>query len=522
MTQLLIDQPLLTLFLVVALGAAVGAIRIGPVRLGAAGALFVALALSAWNPALAEGFTLVQQLGLALFVYTVGIAAGATLGSALRSNVSLMVGAAVASALGAAVAALAGRWLGLPRGLATGLFTGALTAAPALDAADRLVGGAEPAVGYSAGYPVGVLVGIVVVTLIAGLSWEGKRDTAPLAGRGLHALTARVEQTIQPKNIPQWAAQEVRFSYVKREGKTRVLVPGEELREGDEIVIVGEPGGPEAVAAQIGSAMPDHLADDRSTVAFERIVLSNDALPGRTVTDLRLPARFGAVVTRVRRGDLDLLAREDLPLQAGDILAVVVPREEVEAVKRYLGDSQRSIAELDSLSIGGGLVLGVLAGMVAVPLPGGQMFQLGAAAGPLLVGLILGALRRTGPLVWSMPESVNLTVRHLGMLLFLSALGLSAGPDVKDLLTGPMGGKALLAALLIAVVGCLVMVATGWFTGLSAPRTAGGVAGFLGQPAVFQAAQARVHDERIESAYSVLFALAILVKILLVPLVAVF
>lgn len=147
------------------------------------------------------------------------------------------------------------------------------------------------------------------------------------------------------------------------------------------------------------------------------------------------------------------------------------------------------------------------------------MFQLGPAAGPLLVGLLLGYLRRTGPLVWSMPESVNLTVRHLGMLLFLAALGLSAGPSVAELLSSPMGPKALISATIIALVGCLIMVIAGWMSGMSAPRTAGGVAGFLGQPAVFQGAMARVRDERVESAYSVLFALAILVKILLVPLV---
>lgn len=114
---------------------------------------------------------------------------------------------------------------------------------------------------------------------------------------------------------------------------------------------------------------------------------------------------------------------------------------------------------------------------------------------------------------------MNLTVRHLGMLLFLAALGLSAGPDVAALLASPSGVKALIAATVVALVGCLIVVASGWFAGFSAARTAGGVAGFLGQPAVFQAATSRVKDERVESAYSVLFALAILAKILLVPLV---
>ncbi len=519
MADLLADFPLLTLFFVVAVGAAVGAIRIGSVRLGAAGALFVGLLLAAVNPELSSGFALVQQIGLALFVYTVGIASGATFVAAMKTNLPLMMGALVASAVGAVVAGIGGVALGLPGALSTGLFTGALTAAPALDAASRLTGDPAAAVGYSTGYPFGVVVGILVVTVVAAMRWKGAKDTSALAGRGLHALTVKVMQEISPLDIPAWADQRVRFSYVLRNGSTRVLVPGEPLLRGDLVVVVGEPGGPEEVAQAIGEISDVHLADDRSQVEFERLVLSNPDLPGKSIAELRLPSRFGALITRVRRGDLDLLAREDLHVQAGDHLAVVVPRERFNEVKSFLGDSQKSVAEIDALSLGLGLVLGVAVGLVTVPLPGGQFFQLGPAAGPLVVGMVLGALRRTGPLVWTMPNSANLTIRHLGLLLFLSALGLSAGPDVASLLQSPLGWRAIVLSVVIATVGCAIMVLVGRFAGLSAPRTAGGVAGFLGQPAVLQTADSRVSDERIESAYSGLFALAILVKIFLVPLV---
>lgn len=519
MTQVLVDHPLLTLFLVVALGAAVGAIRVGPVRLGAAGALFVGLLFSAFNPELAEGYALVQQIGLALFVYTVGLASGATFVATLRTNMPLILGGAGAAVVGGVVAAVGGTLLGLPKALSTGLFTGALTAAPALEAASRLTGSGDAAVGYSAGYPLGVLVGIIAVSFIATAHWRGPKDTEALAGRGLHALTVRVEEPIMPMDIEEWREQRVRFSLVHREGRTRVLAPGEELRADDLVVVVGEPGGPEDVAEQIGQVVPKHLADDRTSVDFERVVLSNPDLAGRTIAQLGMSSKFGAMITRVRRGDLDLLARDDLALQAGDNLAVAVPEEHFDQVKDYLGDSQKRVSEIDALPLGIGLVLGMALGMVAIPLPGGSVFQLGTAAGPLVVGMILGALRRTGLIVWSMPESANLTIRHLGLLLFLTALGLSAGPDVAALFQGPMGVKAIVLSVIIAAVGCLTVVLAGWFMGLSAPRTAGAVAGFLGQPAVLQAADARVKDERIASSYSALFAVAILVKILLVPLV---
>ena len=174
MTSVLADNPLLTLFLVMAAGAAVGAIRLGPVRLGAAGALFVGLALSAANPDLSEGFTVVQQVGLALFVYTVGIASGATFVSSLKTNAPLIFGAGLASVAGALVAGLAGAALGFSPALSTGVFTGALTAAPALDAASRLSGDPQAAVGYATAYPVGVLVGISAMSGIIGGGGLGK------------------------------------------------------------------------------------------------------------------------------------------------------------------------------------------------------------------------------------------------------------------------------------------------------------------------------------------------------------
>lgn len=519
MIELLEAQPLLTLFIVVALGAALGAIRLGPLRLGAAGALFVGLILSAIEPALAKDLAIVQQLGLLLFVYTVGIAAGATIKSGLKQNLPLLVAAGGASLVGALVAGFLGGVLDLGEGLKTGLFTGALTAAPALDAATRLTGSTDAAVGYSFGYPIGAVVGIIIVSLVATRPWRGKQDVPSLAGRGLHAVTVRVAALVNPRQLDAWMNQQVRLSYVLREGQMRVLVPGEDLRADDRVVVVGEPGPVDEVAALIGEVVPQHLADDRSEVDFERIIVSDPDVAGRTVAELNLPAQYGALVTRVRRGDLDLLARDDLALQLGDQAAVVVPRDQLSAVRGFFGDSQRQVAEVDALALGMGLVLGLLLGVVSLPLPGGVMFQLGPAAGPLVVGMVLGAFRRTGPLVWTLPDSANLTIRQLGLLFFLAALGLQAGPQVAQLLRSSEALSAAGLSAAVALLGCLVMVVGGRVAGLSAARTAGGVAGFLGQPAVFQAANARVRDERIESAYATLFAAAIIVKILLVPLV---
>ena len=523
MASLFASSPLLALFVVVALGAAIGAIRIGPLRFGAAGALFVGLTVSALHPeVVSTHMSIVQPMGLAFFVYCVGISAGATFFQDLRKQTNLLALTTIVCVVGALIALVGGHLLGLSSGLTSGRFTGALTAAPALDTATRLTGDPNAAVGYAFGYPVGVIGGILIVTITVTRKWVGPKDTPSLAGASLEAVSIHVSKHINTRDIDAWRDQRVRLSYLRRDGRTRVTAPGEDLLPGDHVVMVGDPASIKEAAPLVGEVLDHNLEDDRSDLAFERIVVSNPDVAGRSVSELNVTKRFGAVITRVRRGDLDLLARDDLDLQLGDHVAVVVPTDELDDIAEWLGDSERRVAEVDGMAFGIGLVLGLLLGIVSFPLPGGQGFQLGAAAGPLIVGMLLGALRRTGPLVWTLPAAANLTIRQIGLMLFLAALGLNAGPQFASLLGSPEGWRAALLAAVMVVVCCVIQALGAKFIGLSSARAAGGIAGFLGQPAVLQAADARVTDERIEAAYATLFAFAIIVKILLLPLITSF
>ncbi len=432
------------------------------------------------HPEAGQGTAIIQQIGLAFFVYTVGIAAGSTFFSDLRKQTSLLGSATIICVVGAVVATIGGHFLGLGKGLVTGLYTGALTAAPALDAATRVSGDPQAAVGYAFGYPIGVIVGIVVVTMTVTRKWLGEKDTPSLAGAGLDAVTVRVDRPILTRKILAWREGRVRMSYLQREGRTRVLIPGEELRAGDLVVLVGGTSAIAEVVEQLGTQVSDHLADDRSDVAFERIVVSSPDVAGRAIVELNLATRFGATITRVRRGDLDLLARDDLKLNLGDHAAVVVPQEELDNVQSFLGDSERRVSEVDGMAFGIGMVLGMALGAIPFPMFGGATFQLGSAAGPLIVGMLLGALRRTGPLVWTLPASANITIRSVGLMLFLAALGLNAGPALVDLLLRPEGWKAAILATIIVAVCCAAQAIAGRYLGLSAPRTAGAVAGSWG------------------------------------------
>lgn len=517
--DVLASAPLLTIFGVVALGTALGAVPFGPVRFGAAGALFVGLAVGALDPRLGEGLALVQTLGLALFVYTVGLAAGSTFFRDLRRQLPLMSVGMGVLAVAAVVAAALGGWAAFSGPLRAGAFTGALTSTPALAAASAASGSTEPAVGYALAYPVGVTVAIVVVALVVNRRWPSRRDPEPAAGLGLEAVTARVERTTVLTDVPGFAAGEVRMSYLSREGRTRVVTPDERLEPGDRVVVVGPTAAVADAVAHLGTLLDEHLADDRTSVDNQRFVVSEPSVAGRTVAELDIPGRFGGVITRVRRGDLDLLARDDLSLELGDRVLAVVPRAELAAASAFFGDSERKVSEIDALSVGIGMALGLLVGLVSIPLGGDVRFALGSAAGPLLVGMVLGRLERTGPLVWGLPRAANLTIRQVGLLLFLAAVGLASGQAFASQAFTATGARVVAVGVGVIAITCALFMVGARSVGVSAPRAAGALAGLIGQPAILAYAGSRVTDERVEAGYAALFALGIIAKILAVQII---
>ena len=521
MIELLARNPLLTLMLVLALGGLVGQVRLGPLRFGAAGALFMGLVVGALDPRLGQDLGQLKSLGVVLFCYTVGLAAGGTFVSDLRRQWALMV----AGLAGHGVKALVGPWLGSLLGLSSahlaGAYAGVLTS-PAIDAAiDASDGSPDTLVGYALAYPTGVVVAMVVVALVGGRRWPARRDTPSLAEAGLTARSVRVERESAIRDIPGWADEEVKLSYLEREGEMRVLRHADVLREGDRVLVVGNPGNIERAASHLGHfSSSDPLTTDRREVDFRRFLVSNPDLVGRTIGELNVAGHLHGIVTRVRRGDLDMLAQDDLVLQPGDRVLAVVPREGMDDAADFFGDSERRVSQVDALTLGLGAALGLLAGVVTVPLPGGVQFGLGAAAGPLVVGMVLGALHRTGPFRWDLPHSVNATLRQIGLMVFLAAVGLASGPSLLSQAFTPTGAALVGVSAVSLLVGGAVLLGAARLLDLSAQRATGAYAGFVGQPAILAFANSLRNDERIESAYGALFALGTIVKILLVQFIA--
>ena len=516
MLDILASTPLLTLMIVVALGTLLGAIPFGPLRFGPAGALFVGLGIGALDPRPGEALGLLQTIGLALFVYTVGLAAGNGFFRDLRTQLPLMGGAGLVLVVVALAAIGLGGVFGLSPAVTAGAFSGALTSTPALAMAAERAGLQEPAVGYSLSYPVGVVTTIVLASFVLGRPWTGRRDPDSAARVGLVDISVQVEGSTRLEEVPGLRDGDVRLSYLSRGGRARVVRPAEELRPGDRVVVVGSAEAVRRARDHLGRRVDEHLAHDRREVDYRRYVVSSRRAAGRTVGELDIPGRFEGIVTRVRRGDLDLLASDDTVLELGDRVRVVSPRGRMKDVGELFGDSERKVSEVDAFTLAVGLAVGLALGLVSVPLPGGLRLALGMAAGPLVVGMVLGRLERTGPLVWGMPMAANLTIRQLGLLLFLGATGLASGQAFAAQALSVTGVRIIAVALIIAALAGALFIAVARLVGTSTERAAGGLAGFVGQPAILAYVNGRVTDERVDSGYAALFALGLILKIILV------
>ena len=526
--QILASSPLLTLFLVIALGTLFGSIPFGPLKFGAAGALFVGLAAGALDPKLGENLSLVSAIGLALFVYTIGLAAGASFFRDLRKQAPLLIGAVALLAVYALIVAFGGKALGLTSPLLGGMFAGSLTTTPARAAATDAAGGsAQPAVGYAIAYPVGVIVTMVVVTALMRIKLPAKNDPDPASAAGLATQTIRVENPMRIQEIPGIAEVVgsaeggLRVSYLLRDGKMQVAHPDGELKSGDLAFLVGIPDAVKTAGQALGKPIDEDISNDRTAVNFGRFTVSNSRLVGIPVANLFLPARFQSLLTRVRRGDTDMLATAATRLQLGDRVLVVYPVERERDIAKTFGDSEHKISAVDYLPFGLGIAAGVAIGLITIPLGSLGSLALGAAAGPLAVGLVLGRIDRLGPLVFSLAPSANNMLRQMGLVLFLAAVGLSSGQAFAAKAFSLTGIKIGLLSAVGMVPVLVALWLLGKFLGLSTARMAGAIAGFVGQPAILSHVQTTIPDERCESGYSATFALGIIAKIVLVQIVMV-
>ncbi len=436
--------PVVTLFGVIGIGYLLGQVRILGFRLGVAGVLFTGLAAGALGANIALP-SIVATVGLILFIYSIGIQFGPTFVNPFRREgyrdnlfcvAMLLFGAMVA--VGVAV------WRGLPGPSLAGLYAGALTNAPALAAAQEVLRDNsrslpatmlqqlmdQPVIAFGIAYPFGVL-GVMLSFQVYRVVFR----VQPAQAETSQGIEARDFVVQNPGVTGESLGEVLRLhkdlgfvvSRIRHGEETTLATAQSRLVMGDIVVVVGNTLALERARHIFGRPAELHIEGDRSVLDYRRVFVSSPEIVGKRIGELDLQNRLSATITRLRRGDVDIVPNSNSRLQYGDRVRVLTAPANFNEVSKFFGDSIRGTAETDFGSVGLGMTLGVILGLIPLPLPGGAMLRLGLAGGPLIAGLVLGRLERTGPITWTIPMSANLTLRQIGLVLFQAGVGTRAG-----------------------------------------------------------------------------------------------
>jgi putative transport protein len=520
--SLLEQHPLLLLAVLLALGALLGQLRVKGAFLGPAAVLFVAIALTAWGAS--QGVELavpeiVGSLGLILFTYTVGIVSGPNFFGSLRRGWPVMLTTFGCLVLAAVAAGGLGAVLGLSAPVVAGTFAGALTNTPALAAAGQAAGETElPAIGYSISY----LWGVAGMMLATAWALRRSRKDGTDASPALQQRTVRVDRS-GSLSLGELLVRHptISFTRVKHgDGPTVVGRSSERISQGDLVSLVGPASDVEELTRELGHSSSVDIIGDRTHLDSNRVTLSSPPLAGRRIEELELAERFGAHVSRVRRGDVDMIPTPEFVVQMGDRVRVVAPRTQIRAVRSYLGDSERGFSDINPPGLAIGLGLGIVLGLIPIPLPSGT-FTLGSAAGTLIVGLVFGRAGRLGRLPVAMSTAAAHALSSLGMLIFLAYAGTRAGLLFTDAVTSDLGWRVALLGFVVTVVAAVALLAVGrgihktnWV------QIAGQLGGAQTQPAVLAFANTRTDfDTRVSLGYALVYPAAMIGKILLAQLI---
>lgn len=517
-------NPLIALVVILAVGLALGKIRVLGISLGAAAVLFVALGLATANPEI-QIPALVYQLGLAMFVYVIGLSAGPVFFREFRARgwklnvfvAVLLVGlTAVAWALVSAV--------GLEATIGAGMFAGALSSTPGMAAVVEMVGATDPAaasepvVGYSLAYPGAVLGAILVAAVGAKALRINHRKAAAEEGLLVAPLVwkgVRLGPDVRCRvgDLPRLSGQQIIATRIADDPDShRLADPELPAYPGMELVINGTEEAVDAAIAALGEERDTKIED--TDLIYSRFTVSNPEVAGRAVGELDTVAH-GFMIARIRQGDTEVVPNRDTVINYSDRVRVVAAPGRMGEVRRFLGDSEKSLGDLDLLPFALGLGLGLLLGAVPIPLPGGTTLSLGFGGGPIVVGLILGSLNRTGPVTWQLPFHANRTISTLGLTLFLAGVGTSAGAGFREALTDP-------ASLMVMALGLLLTLASAVLCGLIGmtvlrlkwDEAMGVAAGVTTNPAIITYLNGQTGTELPNRGYAMVYPTAMIGKII--------
>ncbi|WP_389309438.1 putative transporter [Escherichia coli] len=474
------------LALVAVVGLFIGNVKFRGIGLGIGGVLFGGIIVGHFVSQ--AGMTLssdmlhvIQEFGLILFVYTIGIQVGPGFFASLRvSGLRLNLFAVLIVIIGGLVTAILHKLFDIPLPVVLGIFSGAVTNTPALWAGQQILRDLgtpmemvdQMGMSYAMAYPFGICgilftMWMLRVIFRVNVETEAQQHESSRTNGGalIKTINIRVENPnlhdLAIKDVPILNGDKIICSRLKREETLKVPSPDTIIQLGDLLHLVGQPADLHNAQLVIGQEVDTSLSTKGTDLRVERVVVTNENVLGKRIRDLHFKERYDVVISRLNRAGVELVASGDISLQFGDILNLVGRPSAIDAVANVLGNAQQKLQQVQMLPVFIGIGLGVLLGSIPVFVPGfPAALKLGLAGGPLIMALILGRIGSIGKLYWFMPPSANLALRELGIVLFLSVVGLKSGGDfVNTLVNGEglswIGYGALITAVPLITVGIL-------------------------------------------------------------------
>lgn len=474
------------LALVAVVGLFIGNVKFRGIGLGIGGVLFGGIIVGHFVSQ--AGMTLssdmlhvIQEFGLILFVYTIGIQVGPGFFASLRvSGLRLNLFAVLIVIIGGLVTAILHKLFDIPLPVVLGIFSGAVTNTPALGAGQQILRDLgtpmemvdQMGMSYAMAYPFGICgilftMWMLRVIFRVNVETEAQQHESSRTNGGalIKTINIRVENPnlhdLAIKDVPILNGDKIICSRLKREETLKVPSPDTIIQLGDLLHLVGQPADLHNAQLVIGQEVDTSLSTKGTDLRVERVVVTNENVLGKRIRDLHFKERYDVVISRLNRAGVELVASGDISLQFGDILNLVGRPSAIDAVANVLGNAQQKLQQVQMLPVFIGIGLGVLLGSIPVFVPGfPAALKLGLAGGPLIMALILGRIGSIGKLYWFMPPSANLALRELGIVLSLSVVGLKSGGDfVNTLVNGEglswIGYGALITAVPLITVGIL-------------------------------------------------------------------
>ncbi|MDP0331804.1 putative transporter [Glaesserella parasuis] len=447
------------LSLVAVIGLWIGHIKVRGVSLGIGGVLFGGILVSHFMTQYGvklDGHTLhfIQEFGLILFVYTIGIQVGPGFFASLRqSGLKLNAFAVMIVGISGILVILLHKIFDVPLPVILGIFSGAVTNTPSLGAGQQILtelGGesitAVMGMGYAIAYPfgiIGILLAMWLIRIIFKINVDREADEFDSATNnkkdGLSTMNVRITNPnlngLMLQEFPDFELHEVVYSRIKRNDELFVPKVHTQIQIGDILHLVGTKAALHKMQLILGEEVNVSLSTKGTMYRTERAVVTNEKVFGKQIRQLMLKGKYDVVISRLNRAGVELVPNGQMTLQFGDVLNLVGRQEDIEAVMAIIGNAQQKLQQVQMLPIFIGIGLGVLLGSIPIYLPGFPVaLKLGLAGGPLVVALILARIGSIKKLYWFMPPSANLALREIGIVLFLAVVGWKAGGNFLNTL----------------------------------------------------------------------------------------